>query len=170
MVAKLLKNIFNQLLNKISHTIPGGSRVRPFLHRLRGVHIGEGVFISKFVYLDVLHPEAIAIGKNSSIGLRTSIFTHFYWGGRRSNEHAGPVVIEDDVFIGPHCVILPNVTIGRGSVIQAGTVVSHNVPPGTLWGPPKAGPLAKVTIPLTKEHEYHQFVRGLRPWKPPYSA
>lgn len=40
-----------------------------------------------------------------------------------------PVVIEDDVFIGARAIILKGVTIGRGSVIGAGSVVSKNVPP-----------------------------------------
>jgi len=160
-----LKEIFHRFLNRLTFFMPGGYRIRPLLHKIRGVRIGKQVFISKFVYLDELHPEAISIGDNSSIGLRSSVFTHFYWGGKRSKEHAGPVIIEEDVFIGPHCVILPNVTIGRGSVIQAGTVVTRNVPPGIFWGAPKAGPLAKATIPLTHENEYDMFVRGLRPMK-----
>lgn len=39
-----------------------------------------------------------------------------------------PVVIEDDVFIGMHSLILKGVTIGRGAVIGAGSVVSTSVP------------------------------------------
>jgi len=74
-----------------------------------------------------------------------------------------PVVIESDVFIGPHCVILPGVTIGQGSVIQAGTVVSRNVPAGTFFGHVPATVLGKVTVPLTPEHSYQEFARGLRP-------
>jgi serine acetyltransferase len=72
-------------------------------------------------------------------------------------------VIERDVFVGPHCVILPNVTIGEDAVLKAGTVVSRNVPPHTLWGPPAAEVLAETTIPLTAEDSYSEFVRGMRP-------
>lgn len=39
-----------------------------------------------------------------------------------------PVVIEDDVWIGGHVILLPGVRIGRGSVIGAGAVVSRDVP------------------------------------------
>ena len=39
-----------------------------------------------------------------------------------------PIIIEDDVFIGARSVILKGVRIGRGSVIGAGSVVTHNIP------------------------------------------
>jgi tetrahydrodipicolinate N-succinyltransferase len=71
-------------------------------------------------------------------------------------------VIEKDVFIGPHCVILPNVTIGEGAVIRAGTVVSRNVPAHTFWGPPAAEALGVATIPLTPQYTYEEFVGGLK--------
>jgi acetyltransferase-like isoleucine patch superfamily enzyme len=127
------------------------------------VKVGHNVWISQFVYIDELHPEAVTIEDNCTIGLRTSIFTHFYFGPRRSNASAGPVVIENDVYIGPHCVILPNVRIGQGAVIRAGTVVSHNVSPGILYGAPSPEALARVTVPLTTENSYEEFVQGLRP-------
>lgn len=117
------------------------------------------------VYIDENHPEAISIGNNTAIGLRTTIFAHFYSGPCRSIDHAKPVIIEDEVFIGPHCVILPGVTIGRGAVIQAGTVVSRDVPSYTMWGPPKAGPLATVTVTCPQYHTAEEFARGLRPFR-----
>jgi acetyltransferase-like isoleucine patch superfamily enzyme len=43
------------------------------------------------------------------------------------------IVIEDDVWIGANCVILPGVTIGRGAVIGAGAVVTKNVPPYSIY-------------------------------------
>lgn len=156
-------NILNRIFHKIAFIAPGGSSLRPWLHRLRGAKIGENVWISQFVYIDEMHPEKVYIGDNCTIGLRTSIFTHFYWGPRKADYHNGNVTIEDNVFIGPHCIILPNVHIGEGSVVKAGTVVSRDVPPHTLWGPPSAGILGRVTVPLTPEHNYEEFVRGLKP-------
>lgn len=152
-----------RFLNRIAFFMPGGYSLRPLLHRLRGVHIGKNVWISQYVYIDELHPSAVTIGDNSSIGLRTSIITHLYWGPIRAAGNAGKVHIEENAFIGPHCVILPGSHIGKGSVIQAGTVVSRNVPPETLWGPPKSGPLARVTVPLTADFSYEEFIKGLRP-------
>jgi acetyltransferase-like isoleucine patch superfamily enzyme len=154
------------LLRKIAYNAPGGNSIRPGLHRLRGVNIGKNVWISQYVYIDEIHPEVITIEDNCTIGLNTLIISHLYWGPRRCSTSAGPVHIEQDVFIGPNCVILPNVRIGKGTVIQASTVISKNVPPNTLWGPPKAGPIARITIPLTSHNEYKNFTKGLKPLVP----
>lgn len=43
-----------------------------------------------------------------------------------------PVVIEDDVWIGCQCVILAGVTIGKGAVIAAGSIVTRDIPAGTV--------------------------------------
>jgi len=156
-------NLKNRFLHKLSVILPGGYTIRPSLHRLRGAKIGKNVWISQYVYIDELHPEAVTIGDNSTVGLRTSIFTHFYWGPRKSGHQYSEVVIEKNVFIGPHCLILPGVTIGEGSVIKGGSVLTRNVPPYTFWGAPPTGPLAKTTVPLTPDHTYEEFARGLRP-------
>ncbi len=154
--------IVSKLLSKIAFLAPGGGSIRPYLHRLRGVSIGKGTWLAQLVYIDELHPECITISENCTIGLRTSIFAHFYWGARRAKSN-GSVVIEKNVFIVPHCVILPNVRIGEGAVIKAGTVVSRNVPPGVFWGTPAAEALGVATVPLTAEHTYEEFTRGMRP-------
>ena len=159
----------NQMLSRILYRLayfgPGGYTLRPAMHRMRGAKIGQHVWISQQVYIDEIHPEGVAIGDNSTIGLRTSIFTHFYWGPKRGGDSYQRVIIGPNTFVGPHCVILPGVTVGEGCVIRAGSVVSRNVPPHTLWGSPSAGPLAQVTVPLTPEHSYPEFVRGLRPFR-----
>ncbi len=55
--------------------------------------------------------------------------------GRAEDINAGaaaPIVIEDDVFVGMDALILKNVTIGKGAVVGAGSVVSRDVPPRTV--------------------------------------
>ena len=58
-----------------------------------------------------------------------------------------PVIIEDGVFIGMHCLILKGVTLGAGSVIGAGSVVARDVPPGVI----AAGNPARVIRELSTE-------------------
>jgi acetyltransferase-like isoleucine patch superfamily enzyme len=41
-----------------------------------------------------------------------------------------PVIIEDDVWIGPNATILKGVRIGTGAFIEAGSLVTRDVPPG----------------------------------------
>jgi acetyltransferase-like isoleucine patch superfamily enzyme len=134
------------------------------LHRLRGVKIGKNVWISQYVYIDELHPEVIEIGDNVTIGIGTAVISHLYW-TKSKDIVVKPVVIESDAFVGPNCVILPGVKIGKGSVIQAGTVVSRNVPAGTFFGHAPASVLGKVSVPLTPEHSYQEFIHGLRPFR-----
>lgn len=40
-----------------------------------------------------------------------------------------PVRIDDDCWLGANVIVLPEVTIGKGSVVGAGSVVTHDVPP-----------------------------------------
>jgi acetyltransferase-like isoleucine patch superfamily enzyme len=49
-----------------------------------------------------------------------------------SNARTAMILIEDDVFIGMNCLILKGVTIGQGSVVGAGSVVTKDVPPGVV--------------------------------------
>lgn len=53
---------------------------------------------------------------------------------RRANVRgkSAPIVIEDDVFIGARALVLKGVTIGRGSVVGAGAVVTKSVPPYSI--------------------------------------
>ena len=51
---------------------------------------------------------------------------------RRPQFDSAPVIIEDDVWIGYNATILKGVTIGKGSVIHPGSVVTKNVPDGSV--------------------------------------
>ena len=53
---------------------------------------------------------------------------------RRNNHKCSmsPVIIENDVFIGARAIILKGVTIGTGSVVGAGAVVTRNLPPYSI--------------------------------------
>jgi acetyltransferase-like isoleucine patch superfamily enzyme len=59
------------------------------------------------------------------------------------NIHAEPVVIGDDVWIGFNSTVLKGVTIGRGSIIAAGSTVTRDVPEMSLYVRDQVvGPLA----------------------------
>lgn len=49
-------------------------------------------------------------------------------------EPVKPVIIGDDVWIGSRAIILPGITIGSGSIVAAGAVVTHNVPDFCIVG------------------------------------
>jgi acetyltransferase-like isoleucine patch superfamily enzyme len=92
--------------------------------------------------------EKITIGKNVNVGANSSIVdTDFHpLNPEFRYQHpqeakTAPIVIEDEVFIGMNCLILKGVTIGRGSVIGAGSVVTKNVPPGIIAAGNPARPI-----------------------------
>jgi serine acetyltransferase len=61
-------------------------------------------------------------------------------------------------------IILPNVTIGRGAVVTAGSVVTQSVPPMTIVQGNPAVPIANCGIPLSPpEITLKEFSRRLRP-------
>lgn len=62
---------------------------------------------------------------------------HAHWPPERRHldpgyEHDAPVTIGAHAWIGLNCIILKGVTIGEGAMIAAGSVVTRDVPPGTL--------------------------------------
>lgn len=80
--------------------------------------------------------ENITIGDDVSLGANSVVtdtdFHPLTPYGRKIDSSAGkmaPIIIEDEVFIGLNCLILKGVTIGEGSVVGAGSVVTKNIPP-----------------------------------------
>lgn len=79
--------------------------------------------------------ESVTIGDNVKIGacvLITDTDAHplDYLARRTSNDgtKSAPIVIEDDVWVGAHSIILKGVTIGARSIIGAGSVVTKSIP------------------------------------------
>ncbi len=95
----------------------------------------------------IIVAERITIGNHVTIGANSTVIdTDFHPLDpeirKRTPQETitASVIIEDDVFIGMNCLILKGVTIGRGSVVGAGSVVTRDVPPGVIV----AGNPAKV--------------------------
>jgi acetyltransferase-like isoleucine patch superfamily enzyme len=76
-----------------------------------------------------------------------------------SEEYAGPgrglqVIVEEDVWIGFGAVLLTGVTVGRGAIVAAGSVVTRDVPPYAVVGGNPARTLAmRFTPEEIVEHE-----------------
>lgn len=150
-----ISGTLNRILHMLARGAPGAASLRVWLHRRRGVKIGEGSWIGYDCVLETSYPKMITLGNRVTLSIRVTVVAHF---GSSSG-----VVIEDDVFVGPGVIILPGVTIGKGSVITAGTVVNRSVPPWTVvqGNPPKF--VAKIEIPLTNKVSMQDFMKGYRP-------
>jgi acetyltransferase-like isoleucine patch superfamily enzyme len=143
--------------------MPGAKTVRVRLHRMRGVRMGEGVFIGLGVIIESAYPRLVSIGDHVTISVRSVIIAHFMDTARQARESYKPSVrIEDNAFIGPGVTILPNVAIGEGAVIAAGSIVNHSVPPYTMVQGNPAKVIARCGVPLTG-HSYEEFMRSLKP-------
>ena len=66
---------------------------------------------------------------------------------RKTYQYAKKIVIEDNVWLGAHVVVLPGVTIGENSVIGAGSIVSRNIPANVV----AMGVPCKVFRKITEE-------------------
>ena len=105
--------------------------------KLIGVNIGANNFIpDKNCWSS--EPYLITVGNNCQITNGVRIFTH---GGanvvRKYNPNFdifGKVIIGDWVYIGNNSLIMPGVTIGDGSLVAAGSVVTKSVPSGVVVG------------------------------------
>ena len=161
----VLSALTKRFLQLLAFCAPGEATLRVFLHRLRGVSIGKGVHLGMGVLIETAFPEWVQIGNDVSISVRTTIIAHLQGLPPRKDEQKGfvSVQIEDDVSIGPGVIILPNVTIGRGAVVTAGSVVTRSVPALTMVQGNPAQPIAMCGIPLLRDTPLKNFYRNLKP-------
>lgn len=144
----------NRILQQLAMSLPGGGAIRVALHRMRGVHIGDDVWIGSEALIETACPQMVRIGNRVIIGIRTTILAHF-------QELTG-VEIKDDVYIGAGAMILPGVTVGAGAVVSAGSVVTTSVPPMTVVQGNPAVRVARCGIPLGLHTSRLEFMRKLQ--------
>jgi len=99
------------------------------------IRIGYNTYINRKTMLDA--HKKIWIGKNVMIGPSCYITDSDHGillGQSVKNQPMkyGEVIIEDDVWIGAHVIILKNVRVGRGAIVAAGAVVTRDVQPDTI--------------------------------------
>lgn len=99
----------------------------------------------------------ITIGDSVSISAEVCILTADHY--PQSPDFSGgvsPVTIEDYVFIGTRAMILPGVTLGKGSVVGAGAVVTKDVAPFTIVAGVPAKPIGSRRTDLDYSATYHR--------------
>lgn len=101
------------------------------------VILGDGAFVNSGVVFDNTAP--IHVGKSTHLAHQVLLVTnsHELWETpeRRAGQttHA-PIHIGDGCWLGARVTVLPGVTIGDGSVVAAGAVVTEDLPPNGLYG------------------------------------
>ncbi len=163
----LLWGIHNHLMQIFLQVAPGAETIRVWIHRSRGVRIGSNCFISSGALIETSRPYLVSIGNGVDIGVRSTILAHYRGQIKADRKEYRPtdfsVRIEDDVVIGAGALILPNVRIGRGAVITAGSVVSRSIPPMTMASGNPAHPVAKCGVVLGRSTPVFEFFKNLRP-------
>lgn len=114
--------------------------------------IKENVGISQTA---IIAHDNIVIQKNVKIGGGTCIYTSDFHSlnpsiraSKNDTRHkiCKPVVIEENVFIGAHSIILKGCTIGKNAIIGAGSVVTKSIPENEIWGGNPAKFIKKVSL------------------------
>lgn len=93
--------------------------------------IGDNVFLNQNVFITCL--KHIIIGDNVSIANNVVIVDHNHSLIEKNKYESDDVVIENNVWIGANSVILKGVHIGHDSVIAAGSIVTKDIPPNTVF-------------------------------------
>ncbi len=132
------------------------NRIRRLLLVKSGIAIGEGTEIGfgSFVLGISRKPPSVTFGKRVAVAPYVVFVASSYPDNSNLAHHpeakgliqkTAPIVVEDDAWLGAHAVIFPGVRVGFSSIVAAGAVVRHDVPPKTIV----AGVPAKVIRTLS---------------------
>lgn len=117
-------------------------------NRLTIRNLGQESYLIKIGNHCTIAPNVLFLSHDGA----TWVFTEEY----PSLQKFGPIIINDNCFIGMNSIILGNVTIGPNSIIGAGSVVTKDIPPNVV----AAGNPAKVVSSIEKYKE-----KALRTWE-----
>lgn len=143
------------LLRWAGIVIPGRLTIRaPFdirpIGKAGNVSIGPRGFINSGIRFAV--PRAgVTIGRAVQIGpnvcFETVAHGMTFIPGTGRGDVDGPIVVEDEVWIGAGAIITQGVRIGRGAVVGAGAVVTRDVEPRTFVGGVPARLIRRIAYP-----------------------
>jgi 2,3,4,5-tetrahydropyridine-2,6-dicarboxylate N-acetyltransferase len=119
------------------------------------INIGAVIGEKTMIDMNVVLGGRATVGKNCHIGAGTVL------AGVIEPPSALPVVIEDDVLIGANAVVLEGVTVGMGSVVAAGAVVTKDVPPYTVVAGMPAKKIKDIDEKTKSKTEIMQELRQL---------
>ncbi len=126
-------------LMKMLATWAPGNELRLSLLRACGYRVGAHVYVGPgLIIADELTDSGndVIIKDRVSIGPRVTIVTASSPNDSRLlpivGTTRGPVVIEEDAWIGAGAILLPNVTVGAMTVVGAGAVVTESIPPHSV--------------------------------------
>ena len=130
---------------------------------LDNLKLGNNVSIPRFAHI-FCTDAPLTIGNNVIFGPAPTIVTGdhridvigkpIFSSFDKLPENDAAVIIEDDVWVGAHVTILKGVTIGRGSVVAAGSVINKSTPPYSISGGVPAKTIKyRFTIEQILEHE-----------------
>ncbi|MCW2779215.1 MAG: acetyltransferase [Frankiales bacterium] len=95
--------------------------------------LGDRCFVNQGA--SVWAEESVVLGDHVLLGDHAAVYdTDFHEVEPGAGVRTAPVVLEDDVWLGRLATVTPGVRIGRGAVVAAGAVVTHDVAPFTLVG------------------------------------
>ena len=98
--------------------------------------VGARVYVGQDCLFDF--KDKIVIRDRATIAYRVNLITHWDPGASKLAEvrkpHAAGITIGEDAYVGTAATILPGVTIGAGSIVAAGAVVTRDVPPNAVVG------------------------------------
>jgi virginiamycin A acetyltransferase len=86
-------------------------------------------------YVSIADKVTFILGGEHQINMYTTFPLRAYFTRINNNKDSmskGPIIIEDEVWLGYGAIILSGVRIGRGAIVGAGSVVTRNIPPYSI--------------------------------------